>query len=230
MLVHLALHGGGEIASAEAERGVFHAERAIDFVAQKIGQAAPADALDDLRGEQHAHTLVFHIGTGREEERGRAGGGDELLQWRVALPQGVVFGQHIGQSGGVGEEMAEEDAVLFAAAEFRNEFAHRVFQRELFAVREQHHRRRRHGFRDGGEQEDRAGRFGRAEAAIDHLRALANVKRGGAYAARFHLAFDESDGFVHLLLAKGHRDGTHDQRASRHVRYFIPEWAAGGMG
>ena len=37
-LVDLALHGVGEGASAEAERGVGHTERAIDLVAEEIGQ------------------------------------------------------------------------------------------------------------------------------------------------------------------------------------------------
>ena len=129
--LHLELHGVVDFPATHAHGGVFHAEGTIDLIAEEAGEGCVGDAANDFAGEQNAHALILHFRAGSEEQRRGAGGGDEVLEGRVALAEIVVLGEHVGEPGGMGEQVADEDLILLAALEFRDVFVDGILDGEL---------------------------------------------------------------------------------------------------
>ena len=78
--------------------------------AQVLAQGQAGQPLDDGAGDQEAHALVADRAARRKQQRRAAGAGQELRQGRVAAPQLLVVGGHVGQPRGVVEQAAHGDA------------------------------------------------------------------------------------------------------------------------
>ena len=75
---------------------------------------------------------------------------DEVPHGGLALAEGHVIGQHVGEAGGVGEEVADGDFGAVAGGEVVEVFGGGVFVFEHAAIGEDHHGRGGRGLGDGG--------------------------------------------------------------------------------
>ena len=74
-------------------------------------------ALDDFGCQKDAHALITEVGARRKQEAGGHGAADELGQGCVSTAQLGVFRKHVGEPGGVCEQVA--DTSVFSVLTFK---------------------------------------------------------------------------------------------------------------
>jgi len=164
------------------------------------------DAFDDLAGEERAHTLVGESGAGFVEKRGLQGARDELAERGVGAAELRIFGEHVGQAGGVGEEVADADEGPVVAAKFGEVVSGGVIEGDEAALDEDHEADGVDGLGDGSEKVDGVGRG--AEAFVEHDAAVAEDDDGcGLYAAGAYFLGEQLRGDAQSLLIHADRFG-----------------------
>jgi hypothetical protein len=83
----------------------------------------------------------------------------------MSLAQFLVFRQHVGQTGGVGEQMFDTYRFPAIAFEFRDESLNGIGQSNFFSIHQHHEGGGGHRLRKRRQQEDGIYRFGFAKCA-----------------------------------------------------------------
>ena len=229
VLVHLALHGIGDLPPAQPQRRLRHAQPLEQLRAQELAQGTARNPLHDLSGQQQAHALILHLGPGSEQQRRAAGARHEILERRVPLAQVFVGRQHVRQAGGVRQQVAHQHPAPLAALKLWNELLDRILERELASICQNHHRRSSHRLGDRSQKEHGPRALRRAEGLVDHLAAALDVQCRGRHLARLHLGADKLHRLVEPLLAERQCDAAEKQRSScHHGGIIVPPGALRG--
>jgi hypothetical protein len=207
------------------EDGTSHLQGLEELGLEEGGERLGGELFDDDGGEEDAHALVAGAGAGREEEGRGESTVDELLQRGLALAESDVIGQHVGQAGGVGEEVANGDFGAVALGEGWEVFGDGVFEVEEATIGEEHDGGGGHGLGDGGDQELRVGP-GEAEGAFEDFAALLDMENGGFELAGVDGLFEDRLGEAE---AAGGEEGGGEEGAAR-IRWHEGDFTAIGGG
>jgi hypothetical protein len=121
--------------------------------------------------------LVGEAFAGFVEQGGGEDGFDEVGERGVGAAEIKVLGEHVGEAGGVGEEIADADEGAIAAGEFGEIERGGVVERDESALDEEHEGDGIDGLGDGGQEVDGIG-FG-VEALVEDDAAVSGDEDGG---------------------------------------------------
>lgn len=207
---------GGQRQRAGAEGGVLHVEWLEELALHESGEGLATEAFGDDGGKEDAGRGVTIAGAGGKQQGGGEGEADEFAERSVALAEGGVLGEHVGEAGGVGEELADGDGGAFGAGEL-GQVAGGGLAGIDFAERQQ--RGGGHGFGNGGDEEAGIGLGGAEGAEVIEI-AFANQEHGGAGAGLGGGGKEEF--FEGGDVVSGERsEGKREKRAAEHGREFI---------